>query len=367
MKNLPILLLASSSLFAGTTSAQTQKTSVILIGTGSTNRKADPAVQKYLEERFGAANVTFQRSNPSGTVTASTILGFDVAVISSTVSSGHLKGGGINNSPTPIVNMEPALAQNTTGEFRITGSTNENEAAHKITILAAHPITAGFGVGSTVQISAPGSAEVWWSTGAQAQGAVSLAHDDDTRSNKYLTYIEKGGVLLNGGKAPARQVMFGTTNSSFNSFTPEGKLLFGQAVCWASGGCCASQGNYGTGLAGKSGIPTLTTSALPLMGTSFNLMASNSSGVATTGLILVGQQNLSLGFLGGTLLVTPVLQSSVPLGPLGVSIPIQVPDLSVLCGVSPKNLVFYAQVLQLDAAAALGVSFTPGLQLNIGK
>ena len=61
----------------------------------------------------------------------------------------------------------------------------------------------------------------------------------------------------------------------------------------------------------------------------------------------------------------PRLYLNVPAA--GFSIPFPVPDLSVLCGVSPANLLFYVQLLQIDVAAAQGVSFTPGLKFKLGK
>ena len=45
--------------------------------------------------------------------------------------------------------------------------------------------------------------------------------------------METGGVLLNGNNAPARRVMFGMTDGTFNSFTADGQRLFGQSVDWA--------------------------------------------------------------------------------------------------------------------------------------
>ena len=273
MKSLPILLFAAGSLLAADISAQAQTTRVIFLGRASTGG-ADPAIQAYLEGRFGVANVTYQDTEPSGTVTASTILGFDVAVLSSTPDSSRYRSI-LDNSPTPIVNMENAVADDGSGEFKITkGKDQETEVLHSIIITAAHPITAGFGVGSSVPLTTWGGTRIWWSENAQAPGAASLAHDDDDTSQMYLTYIEKDGVLLGGGKAPARQVMFGMTDFSFNGFSPEGKQLFGQAVFWAAGGTClATTGKYGTGLAGKNGIPTLITHFPPVMGTTMNRRA----------------------------------------------------------------------------------------------
>ena len=53
----------------------------------------------------------------------------------------------------------------------------------------------GFAVNQTVTITT-GAAQVWWSTGLQASGATSLAHDDDTATNLSLTIVDSGGTLL---------------------------------------------------------------------------------------------------------------------------------------------------------------------------
>jgi hypothetical protein len=130
-------------------------------------------------------------------------------------------------------------------------------------------------------------------------------------------------------------------------------------------GCIASAPNYGVGLAGRLGIPTLTPSAAPVFLRNINVLASNSSGTAALGLILVGQQAVSIPLLGGRLLVNPIAQAGtlVPVG--GLSIPFAVPDLSALCR-TPSALSYRVQVLQLDNAAVGGVAMSPGLRLFLG-
>lgn len=358
----PLHLLVATCLFASVPPAQT---TVIFLGAGF---GGDLAIQTYLEGRYGKTNVTFQTTEPVGTVKASTILGFDVAVLSSTPSSARYRNI-LHDSSTPIVNLEEAVADNVpAGEFSVTtGRTKETElAAHALTIRAAHPITAGFAVNQKVTITT-GVAEVWWSTGVQAAGAVSVATDDDTATNLFLTYVDVGGTLLNTQKAICRRVMFGLTDNSFNFFTADGKKLFGQAVDWAADGCCAQRNNYGTGFAGTRGIPTITTSGRPVFGSTINMTVSNSLGAVTQGLLLVGQQPISVPLLGGTLLVNPLFEAYVPVPINGFTFGFSIPDLSALCGVAPKSLRYYAQFLQLDRGATWGASFTPGLRLKFGK
>jgi hypothetical protein len=123
-------------------------------------------------------------------------------------------------------------------------------------------------------------------------------------------------------------------------------------------GCEASASKYGIGLAGKNGIPTLTASAAPKFGTRITVTASNSSGALTPGLVLLGVNSMSMQFLGGNLLVVPLVQTylSVPAGGLVLSFTVP----------SGTCQTLYIQALQLDAAAAYGVSMSPGLRLALG-
>ncbi len=370
MRSLPIQILAAAALFAGTASAQT----VLFIGNanawGGPANSGDGAILTFLQTRYGAANVTYQDTEPNGSVTAETVLGYDVVVLSATPNSGRYRNI-LHNTPAPVVNMEEAVADNSTpGEFAITtGRTKEIEVDHKITIKTAHPITAGFPVNSTVQIMSgalPGQ-EVWWSTGPQAAGAVSLAEDDDTPANTFLTYVEAGATLLDNTTAPCRRVMFGMTDRTFNSFTAAGQQIFGQAVDWAAAECCAQSSNYGAGLAGTNGIPALTLDARPVYLTTVNLLASNSSGVATSGLVIVSQTPAAAPFPGGTMLTSPVLLLYMPMPAAGIRIPIPIPDHSVLCPIVPGTHLFYFQAMQLDAAAPQGVSMSQGLRMETGR
>jgi hypothetical protein len=156
---------------------------------------ADAAVVAYLQGRYGAANVDYVQTSA---VAAGVEAPYDVFAISSTPGSGSIRNKWYN-STTPIVNWEEAIADNAAGEFSITSGANE----------------------------------FWWSTGAQAPGAVSLPRDDDTATNLWLTHIDAGATLLDGGTAPARQVMLGMSDATFDFLPPDGQQLFGQSIDWA--------------------------------------------------------------------------------------------------------------------------------------
>jgi subtilisin family serine protease len=125
----------------------------------------------------------------------------------------------------------------------------------------------------------------------------------------------------------------------------------------------ASATNYGAGYPGTLGIPGLTTSAPPVLGLSFDVEIGNSLGATTPGLLLAGFSTASIPTsAGGTLLVAPLLVLLVSIDAAGTSLPAELPADPGLCGVH-----LYLQVLERDAGAAHKLSFTPGLDLELGS
>jgi hypothetical protein len=124
----------------------------------------------------------------------------------------------------------------------------------------------------------------------------------------------------------------------------------------------ASWWNYGIGWGGTLGVPAFTAGSNPVLGQSINLTIANSSLAVTPGLLLLGaSQESILTSKGGTLLVNPLifLPLSLPVGSLVVTG--TVPNDPALSGVEA-----YLQVLELDAGASKGISFTEGLDLLFG-
>jgi hypothetical protein len=120
--------------------------------------------------------------------------------------------------------------------------------------------------------------------------------------------------------------------------------------------------NYGSGYGGTFGVPALTASSDPVFDATLTVDATNSLQSATTGIFLVGFDPASIPtHWGGTLLVDWFLIMGVPLAPSGASLPVTIPRDPDLCGASA-----YLQVVELDAGASSGLSFTPGLQLAFG-
>jgi len=119
---------------------------------------------------------------------------------------------------------------------------------------------------------------------------------------------------------------------------------------------------YGSGWAGSLGTPALTASADPILGTSISVDATNSLGAATVGLLILGGYPIDEPTgLGGSLLAAP--EFLVPM-----SIPVTGSSQLGTLPVDPvwSGIELFLQVLEVDAGASHGVSFTPGLELILG-
>jgi hypothetical protein len=125
----------------------------------------------------------------------------------------------------------------------------------------------------------------------------------------------------------------------------------------------ATWSNYGAGWPGTLGTPSLTSSANPSLGSTITLSIGNSLGANTTGFLAIGLTQASLTTcFGGTLLLLPISIITIRIPATGLSVPGPIPkgDAS-WCG-----LAIFLQVMEFDAGASKGVSFTPGLELDLG-
>lgn len=127
--------------------------------------------------------------------------------------------------------------------------------------------------------------------------------------------------------------------------------------------CPARWRTYGAGFAGARGIPTLAVPSDPVLGAPLTLDIGNSAGGTTMTLLLMGLARSSVQLpTGATLLVDPqwVFPLVVPAG--GMSLPGFIEnDPAMHCG-----FALDLQILQMDAAAAGGWSFSRGLELLPG-
>ncbi|MFC7337747.1 lamin tail domain-containing protein [Haloferula chungangensis] len=205
---------------------------VLFVGGGaSPSLAADAAALAYLEGRYGASEVDYASGSSlaSGDESA-----YDVVVISSTIASADVRGK-FNGSPVPVVCWERVVVANGSGDFAVTSAENQTATNHRVRISTNHPITEGFSVGQLVPICS-GSAEVFWAVAPDASGKVRVLEDDDDSTRGFITVVDQGGILMNGGAAPARRVVVGLKNDTFSSLTADGRRLFGQAVDWAAAG-----------------------------------------------------------------------------------------------------------------------------------
>jgi probable HAF family extracellular repeat protein len=124
----------------------------------------------------------------------------------------------------------------------------------------------------------------------------------------------------------------------------------------------ASWSNYGAGWPGTRGVPFFTALTPPILGTTVTLVADNSFGQPTSGLLLIGFTRADLhSSWGGELLVLPVLTIPVSFSFGADSFTGDLPHDDALVG-----LTVDLQVLEFDPGASKGVSFTPGLALVLG-
>lgn len=127
--------------------------------------------------------------------------------------------------------------------------------------------------------------------------------------------------------------------------------------------CSAESSNYGAGWPGTAGVPGLTLSAVPAIGTSTDIMLGNAAGVAANGCFVYGFSDATTPTaFGGSMEAEAV--GIVPFHPIpavGHLVPYAIPNEVTLCGVE-----IFAQWLHADAGASHGVAFSRGLRIRFG-
>ena len=101
----------------------------------------------------------------------------------------------------------------------------------------------------------------------------------------------------------------------------------------------------------------------PVLSETITLQVGNSLGSSTFGFLFVGSANAQIPTSWhGDLLVVPIALIPLPIPTAGLNLPLAIPCDDSLCGISG-----FLQVLEADAGASKGVSFTPGLELVLGR
>lgn len=137
------------------------------------------------------------------------------------------------------------------------------------------------------------------------------------------------------------------------------------AVYVLSQGTCpnfASWQIYGVGTPGSNGIPTLTSSSTPALGSLFTIDVASAATTDTPAGILIGLQSIEVTLLGAVGLVLPFQVLPFNLPPTGASLPFAIPSDESFCG-----LDVFLQVLVFDTGAPEDWAFSPGMQLTLGS
>ena len=131
----------------------------------------------------------------------------------------------------------------------------------------------------------------------------------------------------------------------------------------------AAYSNYGVGSAGTLGVPSITLTGPPVLGSSVDLLVSNSWGASNVTCILVGSAPAALTYpsVPATILVDPAAPSTQMfdflLPPSGLVAPFDLPSIGSLCGVT-----LYLQAIQYDpGSGAFPYAFTQGLAMTLGS
>ncbi|MFO0983482.1 MAG: calcium-binding protein [Planctomycetota bacterium] len=151
----------------------------------------------------------------------------------------------------------------------------------------------------------------------------------------------------------ATNLVLGDTNGFLDAFVRDRTGPCSSPASWA---------NYGSGWPGTNGIPGLIARSNPVLCGRLDVLAENSAGADTTGVLFGGFTNADIVTAwNGTVLVLPALITPVLVPFAGLSITTTIPCDDSLCG-----LTLFVQVVETDVGASHGVSFTPGLELRLG-
>jgi hypothetical protein len=119
--------------------------------------------------------------------------------------------------------------------------------------------------------------------------------------------------------------------------------------------------SYGSGTPGTLGVPTLAALGNPSLGNELTLAIGNSAGNSTSATLYVGLQSSNLPGFGGVLLVSPILRVPLLVPAPGMELAAGVP-----CDGFADGFSLFLQVLEVDPGAPAGISFSAGLELQLG-
>jgi cold shock CspA family protein len=174
-------------------------------------------------------------------------------------------------------------------------------------------------------------------------------HSNGNQGNHASLYpsISAGGQIV-AFESDATNLVAGDTNGTDDVFVHDR--------------CDATWTNYGAGFPGTNGVPSFTSQADPVLGTTVTLDLANSYGNATVGLLIVGFQRTTIPTnWGSDVLADPLITRVLGLPASGASFSDLIPNVDDLCGFTVD-----LQAIEADPGAVKGVSFTQGLELVLG-
>jgi hypothetical protein len=136
------------------------------------------------------------------------------------------------------------------------------------------------------------------------------------------------------------------------------------SAVWTSGcGTPAAWSNYGSGWPGTLGVPSLTLSAPPVLGTTVEATVGNSAGSPALSILIVGSNPTFVPTpIGGALLVIPDSYEFVVLPAPALTLQVSLPADPSACG---RHV--YGQVVEVDPGASSGYAFSRGIELILGN
>lgn len=126
--------------------------------------------------------------------------------------------------------------------------------------------------------------------------------------------------------------------------------------------CVASASNYGTGQPGTNGIPSLTETNLPVLGTSLGYQIGNAANGTVPAVMFFGLAPATIPTPFGTILVDVLLDMPLTLPPGGTVLSTPLANDPAACG-----LTLYAQLVHLDLTGPTLFAFSPGLEQVLGN
>lgn len=190
------------------------------------NLKVDEQIVRHLGERGYAVRMIDENASPEAARDA------DLVVISSTVSSKHVRPGW-RTLDKPLVTWENDLLDDLamTGKRHDVDFGETGKERYLWLVNAPHPVAAGLPAGATDVYGR--QAPMSW--GKPGLGATTIATVYGQPDKAAIFAYEKGATMDYEALAPARRVMFFLDNDTFVNLSPAGLALFDAAIDWAAG------------------------------------------------------------------------------------------------------------------------------------